>query len=89
MVQSSLTEGTFKKLRAFTAAANKQAPSHPFDQERWREFVIGAHREHAQLAAEEVRDWLINQDFPGDQARRLAVAYESGRQLLKHYDQTR
>jgi hypothetical protein len=89
MVQSSLTQGTFKKLRAFTVAANKQAPSHPFDQERWREFVIGAHREDAQLAAEEVRDWLIDQGFPEDKARSLAVAYESGRHLLKHYEQIR
>jgi hypothetical protein len=86
MVQSILTQETFQKLRAFAAGANKQAPSHPYDEDRWREFVIGAHREDAQLAAQELRDWLIDQGFPEDITSDLVIAYERGRELLRHYE---
>ena len=81
-----LSADTYKKLQAFVSNANKQGPLHPLDQDRWRDFLIAAHNEQANLAAEELEAWFNEQGFPEDVATELVIEYEQARNLLKQYD---
>ncbi len=75
------------RLKAFSGLANKgTGSSHPLDAERWREFLILTHRAKANLDAARLYEWLLGQNWGEEQASRLAVEYEEGRDLLSAYD---
>ena len=56
-----LTEGPRKRLGLFSKLANKGS-SNPMDGERWREFVIAAHREDSDLPVQVLEEWLQQRD---------------------------
>lgn len=58
MIKGKMSEGTFEQLTRFSSAANKGAPSHPLDAERWRDFVIEAHKEREPIYANDLEEWL-------------------------------
>jgi hypothetical protein len=83
-----LTETTAKKLRTFSAMANKSTgSSHPKDQERWMDFITTSHREGSRLDAPSLRRWLIEiEGWPPEVADQLVGEYEFGRELLAFPD---
>ncbi len=86
-----LSKETAQKLRAFSGGANKATgSSHPTDAQRWRAFVIAAHMERSNMTAEDVAQWLREEEeWDPEQAEELAIEYEQGRDLLKAYDEHR
>lgn len=83
-----MTPEVAKLLVRFSRIANKSTgSSHPSDADRWRAFLIAAHRSRSTLDASRLVRWLIEDEgWPGDQAHGLAVEYEDGRNLLLSYD---
>ncbi len=82
---SGLPAGVFERLRRFSAAANKSTgSSHPFDRERWMDFLIQAAEAPAELDPHTLGRWLVEEAGWGpDEAARLAEQYEFGRELLE------
>jgi hypothetical protein len=81
-----LSDSALKKLRSFTATANKSTGSaHPLDQERWIDFIVTAHRDKSRLDASTLRRWLIEVGcwFP-EVADQLASEYEFGGEILTY-----
>ena len=85
------TERVREALRAFSLGANKSTlNTHPMDAERWRDFVVKAHMDHASMDSELLADWLENADeWSADDAQELSFQYVRGRDLLRAYDQHR
>lgn len=83
-----LSEGCAESLRRFSRLANKSTGSgHPFDKERWEEFLTSAHLEGSMLHAETLERWLVEEEeWPADSASELATEYEAAMSLLKAYD---
>src|SRR6185437_2583595 len=75
-------------LIAFSENANRMTRAgHPRDKERWETFVTGAHRAHAQLDADTLSRWLVEEGhWPREAAHDLSIEYEQGRSLLEEYE---
>lgn len=82
-----LSPNATKLLRMYSDNANKQVP-HPLDQERWRRFLIEAHREKVAVPdfGTVLREWLVEQDWSDERAEGLAIQFECARDLLDDYD---
>ena len=65
----------------FVTLANKQAV-HPYDWDRFRDFVRAAHRHHVRLKPTDLKALLDHQGFDTDESNLLALVYEHGRLLL-------
>jgi hypothetical protein len=89
-LEDVLSKGCAESLRRFSRLANKSTGSaHPFDNERWEEFLISAHLEGSMLDAHTLERWLVEEEeWPADTASELAIEYEAGMSLLKAYDAT-
>jgi hypothetical protein len=74
-----------QKLRAFSTAANRTS-LHPKDEERWRTFVIAAHREHSPVTETDVSEWLAADGWSTEPAQQLGSQYVDERALLAQYD---
>lgn len=83
-------EITLKKMELWETACNHSTGNtHPFDFERWSDFVITAHKQKSKLTPEWFEKWLVeekgwNEDF--DTTTRLVLEYEYSRNLLQEYD---
>jgi hypothetical protein len=79
-----LSEPAARKLRAFSRLANKSTgASHPYDQKRWLDFIVEAHKEETSLDASTLRRWLIEvEGWAPDVADQLAAEFEFGGELL-------
>lgn len=89
-IEDKLTPAAAEALRRFSALANKSTgASHPFDQQRWFDFIIQSHRDHSDLDADLVLRWLCESDnWPEDKASALAIEYERSRALLSRFEET-
>lgn len=78
---------TADKLLAFSKCANKSTgASHPYDRERWLDFIISAHKEKSAVGGYLDR-WLIEAEhWPEDIAISLVSDFEFAIDLLDHYD---
>ena len=65
----------------FVTLANKQAV-HPYDWDRFRDFVRAAHRHHVRLTPTDLKTLLDHQGFDTGESQVLALVYEHGRLLL-------
>jgi hypothetical protein len=85
-LEDYLSAGAAQVLRAFSAAANRAA-LHPADRERWRHFLIRAHRDDSLMDAAFLEEWLASEGWPEAVRRELAGEYEATRALLASYDE--
>jgi hypothetical protein len=71
-------------LQRFSRSANRATgTAHPQDAEKWDQFVILAHREHAAMAPSTLRRWLVEDEgWDDEQAFSLSLQYESALRLL-------
>ncbi|HVJ52265.1 MAG TPA: hypothetical protein VM689_07375 [Aliidongia sp.] len=78
-----------RKLRAFSAAANKSTgASHPLDQRRWFDFIIAVHESQKTIGTDHLVRWLYKVDgWDEESAHKLAGQYETALSLLKRYDE--
>lgn len=77
-----------KRLRFFSEWANKTL-LHPYDQERWRDFLIASHQSKHEVASDVLCNLLVEElNWPDDDARELAIEYDQGLELLRAYDQS-
>ena len=84
-----MSEQTARLLASFSHIANKSMP-HPLDEERWREFLIAAHKENARLDESTLNRWLVEDEgWLEDSASDLASQYYFARELLRDYDEFR
>ncbi len=83
-----MSSETAKKLRAFSACANKSSRTlHPVDRHRWLDFLVAAHSEKSQLSETNLYRWLTEVDgWAVDAASRLAGDYVDARELLSRND---
>lgn len=82
---TQLPPEVYQRLRTFSVAANKSTgSSHPYDRERWMDFLIEAVEAHAPLGPHALSRWLVEEgQWDPEQASRLAEEYEFGRELLE------
>jgi hypothetical protein len=87
-VEDLLPAAAAAALRRFSRSANRATgTAHPQDAEKWDQFVILAHREHASLAPSNLRRWLVEDErWNDDQAYDLSLKYESALRLLTSND---
>jgi hypothetical protein len=79
-----------KKLKGFSAAANKSTgSSHPLDEERWFDFIISVHQTGRILPVDILGRWLEENDWGEDEISDLQIEYEKALALLKQYDKHR
>lgn len=82
---------TAKALQSFSRLANKSTgASHPLDQGRWMDFLMGAHAEHSKADSDLVYRWLHEVErWPEDTAHDLLKDYDFALSLLARYDESR
>lgn len=86
-IEDCLSEEAAKLLKFFSHTANRSI-LHPLDDDRWREFLIAAHRQPTELNSELLRRWLIEEEkWPEDRASDLAQQYDFALELLDAYKQ--
>jgi hypothetical protein len=77
-----------KALQIFSSSANKNTgSSHPLDRDRWFKFLVLAHRESTKIDTHTLYRWLTEEEqWPEDQADKLAIEFEFSSGLLNDYD---
>jgi hypothetical protein len=77
-----------RKLRVFSAAANKSTgSSHPMDRQRWFDFILAVHRSGSQLDTDRLARWLNEVDrWDEDSAYKLAGEFERYISILEYAD---
>lgn len=84
-LEDSLSPAALARLRAYSETANMGLP----DQQRWADFIKQTHIEDAIVDPGMLVAWLTEEGFPGDQRDALVREYESGRRLLRSYNEER
>lgn len=85
-ISELLTPRAMKALQSFSSSAN-MGSLHPFDEERWRKFLLIAHHDKVQLDSETLNRWLAEVwRWPDSGAQDLASEYDFARTLLDEYD---
>jgi hypothetical protein len=87
-LEDSLSADAVARLRAFSDTSNK-AILHALDLARWAEFIKQAHIEDAVIESAMLATWLTDEGFAASQRDVLIHEYESGRSLLRAYDEER
>jgi hypothetical protein len=87
-IEDLLPASVAAALRQFSSSANRATgAAHSQDAEKWDRFIILAHREHAELAPNLLRRWLVEDEhWDDEQAYDLSLEYESARRLLASND---
>lgn len=75
-----------ESLRRFSGNANKSM-LHPYDEDRWRAFVIASHKKHHKIDSDVLKNILVEDlSWPEEEAWDLASRYQRGLELLEAYD---
>ncbi len=79
------------KLVTFSHSANKKTSStHPYDMERWLDFLTEIHATNHHLTPELLERWLFEDEgWPAEIASDLARQYEFSEELLGSYEHKR
>ncbi|MCT7975238.1 hypothetical protein [Laspinema olomoucense] len=87
-IENSMSPEVAECLLRFSNAANKSSGgSHPYDEERFLDFIIQAHQEGSLLDESQLRKLLmIDKGWSEENASKLSCEYRFGMDLLKRYD---
>lgn len=90
-IEDMMPEAAYKSLHIWESNCNRDGGiAHPFDYERWLQFIIVSHKCASQLKREMLEKWLLEDKHWGelraDCVRRLGSLYEYGMELLKEAD---
>lgn len=71
----------------FSSAANKSTGStHPYDRQRWFEFITLIHKSEKNISPEEVQKFLTEDGWTEDFSFELACEFEYSLDLLEYYE---
>ncbi|MCI7010007.1 MAG: hypothetical protein MR905_00165 [Prevotella sp.] len=89
-IEDLTTPEVAKALKLWECACNKSMPtSHPFDEERWFDFIRLSVKSGKSLEPSDLRQWLIeDKKWPlafNDEIETLTIDYENGIRLLTYY----
>jgi hypothetical protein len=87
-LEDSLSPDALARLRSFSETSNK-AIQHALDLKRWAEFIKQAHIDDTVIDSAMLATWLADEGFTADERDVLVHEYESGRSLLRAYDEER
>lgn len=89
-IEDKLSVAAADALNRFSTLANKSTgASHPYDRQRWFDFVILAHAERSELDSDLLHRWLIESEgWSEDRASELAIEYERSLALLARFEET-
>ncbi len=88
LMHEYLSPEAMNRLEEFSLASNKETVHIP-DWPKWNRFVIQAHRDGAYLSDEDLDYWLMSDGFSQENRQSLLGEFESGRTLLRTYDEER
>jgi hypothetical protein len=87
-LEDALSTDLIRRLRAFSATANKAVPR-PSDLHRWHIFIARTHLENAVIDPTLLSGWLQGDGWPENKSRWLVEQFEVGRAVLSVYDEER
>jgi hypothetical protein len=87
-LEDLLSTDSIRRLRAFSATANKAMPHH-VDLNRWHVFIARTHLENSVIDPTFLSDWLQGEGWPESESRWLVEQFEIGRAVLSVYDEER
>lgn len=83
----TIGEDAFKALKAFSVGANKSTGNtHPYDFERWCEFVFIVFRSEIEIGIDELIEWLEEDGWSNKMAHKLGLDFEYSLNLLEKYE---
>lgn len=78
----------YEALFSFSASANKSTGySHPFDFQRWCDFIFIISRNRIEIGIDELISWLEENGWSNDMAYKLGLQFEYSLRLLERYEQ--
>jgi hypothetical protein len=76
-----------KLFKNFSRLANKTTGSaYPLDRERWFDFIISTHRHQEPFDSDDLKGFLKEEGWSGDQTFELSMEYEFARNFLNHLE---
>jgi hypothetical protein len=87
-LEDVLSTDSIRRLRAFSATANKAMPRH-VDLQRWHVFIARTHLENSVIDPTLLCDWLQGEGWPESKSHLLVEQFEIGRAVLSVYDEER
>ena len=87
-LEKMICKQTDEALKDFSMGANKSTGSaHPYDKERWYDFVISAYTNRDNLSSHMLERWLTEEEgWPAEEVIDLIIEYEQELGLLKRYN---
>lgn len=86
-IDNSMSPEMAQLLKRFSVAANKSSGgTHPYDEQRFFDFIVKAHEEGSLLDESQLRGLLIDDGWTDEDAFELSCKYCFGRGLLQHQD---
>lgn len=87
-IEDYMSPLTVEKLRDFSAAANKSTgSSHPYDNERWNDFICKAYIDGHERVVSILGRWLLEDGWDEEMAFELSIEFEQGIAVLSHYQE--
>lgn len=84
----SIGKEAFGALKSFSNNANKSSGySHPYDFERWCDFVFIIYRNDIEVSISELINWFEENGWDDEMANKLGLDFEYSIDLLKKYEQ--
>ncbi|KAF2079980.1 hypothetical protein [Flavobacterium sharifuzzamanii] len=84
----TIGDDALKSLLAFSNGANKSTGnSHPYDFERWCEFIFIVFRNGIEVGVDELIEWFEENGWSNDMAHKLGLDFEYSLDLLEKYEQ--
>lgn len=82
-----MSKESARKLRMFSSAANKSTgSSHPYDQQRWNDFICQTVKDEDKNVISILGRWLAEEEgWDDEHATELVIEYEKGIALLEYY----
>lgn len=87
LILETIGKDAFEVLKAFSDGANKSTGNtHPFDFNRWCDFVFIIYRNKIELSVSELINWFIEEGWSDDMATKLGLEFEYSLDLLERYE---
>lgn len=88
LIIDSIGKDAFQALNSFSISANKvTGNTHPYDFERWCDFIFIIFRKDIQLSSTELENWLLENGWDSEISSQLALDFEYSISLLEKYEQ--
>lgn len=88
LIVETIGRDALQALKSFSTSANKTTGNiHPYDFERWCDFIFIIVRKNIELSSFELESWLLENGWDSEMASKLAIDFEYSISLLEKYEQ--